>query len=449
MAELSPDALEDVLGLVEQRASAWLRNLFPNMHSADIADVLDLLDADDRAFVFELLGNEQRSDVLLEVHERHRDELVEEMEPGEISELVEHLDSDDAADLVGTLDEPVQEQVLGRLDAEDAAELRLLLEYPEDTAGGIMASEYLELSPRATVEDAIDEIRASADDIPDPHVVYVSEPDGPLTGLVTLRQLLVSAAGTPLSTIATDPVLVVQPDLDQEEVARRFRQYDVLEAPVVDASGRMLGVITVDDVVDVLEEEAEEDIGRFAGTGDEDPADTVLHATGRRLPWLLVGLAGGLLAARVLSRFELSLTQIVSLAFFVPVINAMGGNVAMQSASIAVRGLATGPGAYRALGRRVWKEFLVSVLNGLVCGTLIAVVVGLWLHGFWLAFLVGVALFSVILLSTTVGSLVPVLLDRMNVDPALAAGPFVTTANDVLGILVYLSLAELILPLVT
>lgn len=444
---LSPEVIEEILDLVSRRQDAMVRNLLPNLHPAEIADLLDALDSESRTFVFDCLPATVRSDVLVELDERHRGELVEAMAPSELSEIVQELDSDDAADFVGELDEDVQEAVLDRLDAEDAAEIRLLLAYEDDTAGGIMATEFVSAGPDDTVDDAIERIREAAPDMAHIHHVYVKESDGSLMGVVSLRDLLLSRKGAPLRNVVAEVPLSVPPELDQEEVARLVRQYDVIEVPVVDTAGRMIGRITVDDIVDVIEEEAERDLARITGTGDESAVtDSVLHATGRRLPWLLVGLVGGLLAAIVLSRFELSLKALVSLAFFVPVINAMGGNVAIQSASIAVRGLAVGPGAYRAIGRRVAKEFFVSVLNGAVCGVVLGGVVYLWLDSSGLALLVCLSLFAVILIATTVGATIPILLDRLRIDPALAAGPFVTTANDVLGIVIYLTLASWVLP---
>jgi len=408
--------------------------------------MMDALDGESRAYLYELLDETVRSEVIVELDERHRGKLVEEMAPGEIRELVERLESDDAADLVGELDAPIRDEVLRDMDRSDAEELRTLLAYPEDTAGGIMAAEFLTLPPESSVEHAIDTMRKNAGELENIYNVFVAPDGGALEGRVVLRDLLIAPRGTPLTDLMK-PANTLQPEMDQEEVACLFRNYDEIEMPVVNVAGRMLGVITIDDVVDVIEAEAEEDIARLSGTVDESAVtDSVLHATGRRLPWLVVGLVGGLLAAVVLSRYELSLREVVSLAFFVPVVNAMGGNVAIQSSAIAVRSLALGSGANRALGRRLFKEFLVSVLNGLVCGLILAVVVAFWLNTPWLAILVGVTLFAVILIATTVGAVVPVLLDRFKIDPALAAGPFVTTANDVLGVLVYLSLANAIIP---
>jgi magnesium transporter len=446
MSALSDDVIAEVRELVASRDDALVRNLLPDLHISDVAGLLDSLDAEARAYLFDLLDDEARSSVLLELDERHRGQLVDEMAPREISEIVGRLESDDAADLVGELEDPVRDEVLRRLDRDDAQELRSLLAYPDDSADGIMASEFMLLPPGGTVEQAIHEMRARAGELGDIYNVFVAPEGGPLAGSVALRDLLIARRGARLEDVMT-PTPTVPPEMDQEDVARLFRNYDVIEMPVVGSDGRMLGVITIDDVVDVMEEEAAQDMARFAGTVDESAAvDSVLHATSRRLPWLVVGLAGGLLAALVLSRYELSLKEVVSLAFFVPVINGMGGNVAMQSSAIAVRSLALGSGAYRALGRRVLKEFLVSVVNGLVCGVVLAVVVGFWLKMAWLALLIGASLFSVILIATTVGAFVPVTLDRMKIDPALAAGPFVTTANDVLGVIVYLSLAKLIIP---
>ncbi len=451
MADLAPEVIDELLDLVERRHDAMIRNILPNLHFSEIARLLDALDTDDRDYLFDLLDPEVASEVLIELDDHTREDLLEDMPPEEISEYVEHLDSDDATDIIGELDEPVQEDVLERLDDEDAEAVRSLLVYDEESAGGIMASEFISLAPSSSVDEAIRTIRELVDEMPNLTAIYTVDETERLSGVVPLSALLLAKRGTILQGLMEPPELTVPPEMDQEEVARRVSQYDLVEVPVVDENKRMIGVITVDDVVDVMEEEADEDLARMTGTVAESVvADSVLHASGHRLPWLLLGLAGGILAAYIMSRFEnaLSLKEFVNLAFFIPVIMAMGGNVAIQSSSIAVRSLALGEGAYRAMGRRILKEFLVSLLNGLVCGGVLAIASGLWLGSFWLAILIGVALFCVILISTTIGALVPVILDRMKVDPAIGTGPFVTTSNDVLGIVVYLSLAHWLIPII-
>jgi magnesium transporter len=447
MERLPAGTIDELLDLIEHRQDAMIRNILPDLHPADVADLLDSLGSDDRAYLFDVLSPAIASEVLPELDQRHREQLVEEMEPAEISEFVGQLSSDDAADIVGELEEPVRKQVLARLGREEAQELRSLLEYKEESAGGIMASEFLALGPTATVEDAIRSIRETAGEIPQVYFLYVLSDDRRLLGVVSLRSLLLARRGATLESLMAPPEVRVPPEMDQEEVARRFRQYDLVEVPVVDAESRMLGVITIDDIVDVIEEEAQEDVARMTGTVDESVVTaSVLHAVGRRLPWLLVGLGGGLVSALVISRYEVNIRELVGLAFFVPVITAMGGNVAIQSSSIAVRALAMGEGAYRVMGRRILKEFLASLLNGFVCGAFLGFIAGVWLDAEWMAMLLGAALFAVIIVGTTVGAVVPVVLNRLRIDPALATGPFVTTTNDVLGIVVYLSLASWFLP---
>jgi magnesium transporter len=321
------------------------------------------------------------------------------------------------------------------------------LAHEEDTAGGIMALELVAMPQDCTVEDAINEIRKKADEIDTINHVYVVDNNRCLVGIIPLKKLLLAELYTPLSEIMNRDVISVQAGTDQEEVANLARKYDLLSVPVVDAQGRLVGRITYDDIVDVIKEEAEEDLSRVAGvTEDEEPRETsIFHISRIRLPWLIVGLFGEILAATVLTNFSTALDKVISLVFFIPVITAMGGNAGIQASAIVVRGLATGEIDLNDTLRRLGKEFRVAVLNGLLCGAVIFLVVSLGWKNPRIGLLIGASLMIVIMSASIVGGTVPLALKRFNVDPAIAIGPFITISNDILGLLIYMWIAMMFL----
>lgn len=439
------ELLDDIEELVRANARPALLNILLDLHSADIASIINELPREEGRYLFEMLPPEEASEVLLDLHENVREDFLEELTAKRLSEIVEELDSDDAVDIVAELDEDVAEQVLETLEPEDSAELRALLSYDEETAGGLMATEFPTVLITGTVEDAIDAVRETAEETPDIYEVYVVDDDGIMRGVVDLKNLLLVKPRTPVTDIYDSDVISVRTDVDQEDVANVMRKYDLLTLPVVDAENHPVGIITFDDIADVIHEEAQEDIQRMSGImEDTDTSSSILAIFRGRLPWLMVGFAGELLAAMVLSSFEAQISKVIAAAFFIPIIMAMGGNAGIQASSIVVRGLATGELALSKTFRRLGREFFAALLNGSILSSLLFVVVYLWIGDASFGITVALSLLVVITNATLVGATVPLILDRMNIDPALATGPFITTSNDALGLFIYLGFLTII-----
>lgn len=415
------------------------------LHPVDLLSVLHNLDEDERRTVYGVLSLEPLSEVLAEAEESLTREILETLGDEKISKVVEILPSDEAADLVGALPEGRASAVLARLTAEESEEVRDLLRYDEETAGGIMETEVVSVPENAIVAEAIDLIRRAVEEDRKVYSVYVVDEAGRLRGQLALERLLLAKPVLPAGEVM-EPVSGVPTGMDQEEVARIVRKYDLTAVPVVDEVERLVGQVTVDDVVDVIEEEAHEDFSKFAGAGGEEVHEpSAVRVSGIRLPWLIVGLAGGLITARILSMFEASLAAMISIAFFLPVMTAMAGNAAIQSSTIVIRGLATGEVSLLGLRRRLLREFRISLITGLVCGGIVAITTLLWRDDLRLGMLLGLSMLGVILVATTVGALIPLLLKKIRVDPAIAMGPIVTTWNDITSVVIYLVLASVFL----
>jgi magnesium transporter len=443
-----PEQLAEHLeALLEARDDAALAGAVEDVPAADVAAAVRHLEDDAAADLLKRLPDEISADVLVELEEA-REDVMEHMTPAEIAEVVEEMDSDDAADVVSELEEAKAGEVVLLLEEEDRREIATLLAYPEDSAGGIMQLEVVSVREDRTVQRAIEKIRMAFHDVEnDFYYVYVVDAVGKLVGRLPLPRLVVSGADERVRDLMERDVQSVTADTDQEDVAHIFRKYDLPSVPVTDREGILLGRITHDDIVDVIHEEAAEDYSRLAGTDEEEfTEDSTLRKAAIRLPWLVTGLLGGVLSAVVLSRYEQHLSAVIALAFFVPVIMAMGGNVAIQSSAVMVRSLATGGTmSKRQAARSLLREVGVSIITGLVCAALIFLTVWVWSGNQRLGLVVGGSMLSVILISTSVGAVVPLTLARMNIDPALATGPFVTTSNDILGIIIYLTLASWVL----
>lgn len=435
--------------MVESGEVERLQEVLSKLHPSDIADLFPRLGRLEQNFVWDLLPHELSPDVLVELDDPAQEKLLKKLSEGEIGRILDVLQSDDAADVVGALDEEKARKVLDTLDLESRRDVRRLLLYDEDTAGGIMALEVASVKETETVSQAIQRLRelGEKERIKDIYTVYVVSDDGLLHGKINLAEMILAQPDTPVRDLMNSNIISVPTSMDQEEVAGIVRKYDLVSVPVVDDFGRLVGRITVDDVVDVLAEEAEEDLSIIAGTGDEEPGErSAFRIFRERIPWLLTALCGGLVAATVMRHFEATLVQVIALAFFVPVITAMGGNTGIQSSSIVVRGLATGEVALRDLVPRLWKEIRVALLNGLVLGIVLGAIVSVWLSEPNLGLLIGSILLINICIASMLGAAVPITLKRLGVDPAIAMGPFVTTANDIIGLMIYLGLAMLFLP---
>ena len=438
--------LEEVHYLTAQENRQGLKKLIDDMRAADLADLIEHLDPDERLFMFKLLEPEGAGEVLVEIETPVQERILKGLDNQAISEIVEGLDSDDAADLVGDLPDERAREIIERVGDDVSEELEKLLPYAEDTAGGIMALEFVVVKADANVQDAIDTIREKRKEVENLYYIWVIDDFEKLVGVISLIDLVLEPMDRKISDIMNPEVISVHVDMDQEEVVQLVKKYDLVNIPVVDDSHQLVGRITHDDIIDAIEEEVDEDISLMAGVIDQEIAEeSTLKISRARLPWLIVGLFGGILAAAVIKQFESSLEKVIALSFFFPVIMAMGGNTGTQAATVVVRGLATGDISLMNIGKRLWMEMKVALVNALVCSILLGVIVGSWLSDYSLGSVVGLALVLIIVIAGVIGSAVPLTLKKLNIDPALATGPFVTTSNDILSLLVYLGLVTLFL----
>jgi magnesium transporter len=445
MKFISETDFTEILGsireLIEKKNQGALLNLLIDLHPADVADLLTDLKKDERKYLFPLLPTEKASAVLTELDPPIVDQLLKDVSEERLSNLVDKMDSDDAADIISELPEELAQSVLEQIPDEISEDVKELLLYEEDTAGGIMALEFVSVNNKSTVNQTIKAIRKVRKKMKTVHTIWVTDDNEKLLGSVSLTDLVLAKGKALISKIVNKEIKFVYTDMDQEEVAIFFRKYDLVTLPVVNSSHQLVGQITIDDIIDVVEEEASEDISLFAGASDEElQEDSFLKISWVRLPWLMVAFVGQLIAAVIIQQFEGTLVQIIALTFFMPVIMAMGGNSGIQSSIIVIRGLATGEISVESTWRRFFREFRVSLFVGFIFGILMFLVVGLWLDNFILGIVIGIALNLVILQATLFGGLIPFLLKRADIDPALASGPFITTFNDILGLLIYLAI---------
>ena len=440
------DLVEAVADLVGAGHRGHVLNLAADLRPADLAALLQHLPPDLSRVVFRWLPDDATSRALPELESAERIDLLDGLSTSELVTLIDPLATDDQADVLADVDITQADDVLVQL--EDADDVEALLSYAEDTAGGLMATEVVSVALEATVSQATEAVRASADTVDPVYVVYAVDSEGRLQGVVPLKRLLLTSAQALVADVLEADVVSVEPDLDQEEVARIMERYDLVALPVVSAGGRLLGRITIDDVVDVIREEAEEDLQRAVGiTGEEELSSSVFAVSRGRLVWLLLGLVGAYVSGLVIVGFEDALQVAPVLALFIPIVMAMAGNAGIQSSAIAVQGLASGDLWRSDLLRRIGKELGVALVNGVVLAVALAIIVVV--SGFGddtvrLAMTAALALMIVIVLSTLVGATVPLALNRVGIDPALAMGPFITVSNDILGLTIFFFVATLL-----
>jgi magnesium transporter len=438
---LTEDLIEDVKTSIQKKQTAHLKTLIDQMRAADVADLVEHLDHDERLIVFELLKPEGAGEVLIEVESPVQERILSDLDDEAIKEIVEELDSDDAADLVGDLPADRAKEIMDTVEEDVSQELKQLLPYPEDSAGGIMALEFVAVPADSTVQEAIDLVRQKREEVENMYSLYVVDEHGRLAGIVSLKDLVLEPPTRRIREIMNPEVLSAYVYSDQEEVARLVKKYDLVAIPVVDQNQRLVGRVTHDDIMDVIEEEADEDIGLMAGVINQEVAEeSPLRVSKARLPWLIMGLFGELVAAMVIYHFESSLMRAIAIACFFPVIMAMGGNTGTQASTVVVRGLATGDIRLGSIGKRLWLELRAALINGFIVASMLGVIVAFWLSDYRLGFVVALAMMCVVLNAGLVGSAVPLIMNRMNIDPALATGPFISTSNDIFGLLIYLSL---------
>jgi magnesium transporter len=442
--------IEQVKSLFEAGDRDTLKRLVDEMRAADLADLIEHLRPEERLFIFGLLEPVGAGEVLVEIEPPVQERILRDLDNQAISEIVQELDSDDAADLVGDLPPERAREIIEAVEEDVSIELEKLLPFPDDTAGGLMALEFVAVRADTTIREAIETMREKREEVENLYFIWVVDDFGRLVGVISLKDLVLEPHDRKVSDIMNHKVISVHAQTDQEEVAHLVKKYNLVNIPVVDDHHRLVGRITHDDIIDVIEEEADEDISLMAGVIDQEIAEeSPMRISRARLPWLIMGLFGGILAAAVINQFESSLEKVIALSFFFPVIMAMGGNTGTQAATVVVRGLATGDIGLVNVGKRLWVEMKVALINGVICGVLLGVIVGFWLSDYGLGSIVTLSLILILLSSGLIGSAVPLTLKRMNIDPALATGPFVTTSNDILSLLIYLGLVTLFLSMST
>ncbi|MCU1804889.1 magnesium transporter [Cytobacillus firmus] len=428
------------------------RNEFLDMHPYDQASFFKDLDEDIRAKIYLYLSPEEMAALFenLEIEEEDYKDVLAEMNPHYAADMLSEMYADDAVDVLNELDKDQVVSYLTIMDDESAKEIKDLLHYEEYTAGSIMTTEFVSLSANQTVRSAMYILKNEAPRAETIYYVYVVNDEKKLIGVISLRDLIVSDDDTMISEITNDRVVSVSVGEDQEEVARKIKDYNFLAVPVVDFQNHLLGIITVDDVMDVMEEEASDDYSKLAAVSDMDHIDrNPVSAARKRLPWLIILLFLGMLTASLIGRFENTLDKVAILAVFIPLIAGMAGNTGTQALAVAVRGIATGDLEKENKWKLVIREAGTGLINGGICGILVTFIVYFWKGNFFLGVLVGVSILFTLIVATLAGALIPLLMHRMKIDPAVASGPFITTINDLISILIYFGMATLFMNYLT
>lgn len=437
--------IDELKQIIENKDDVQALEMMNNLRAPDIAEIYDDLNIDEAKFLYLLLEGELAADVLAELEDDDRERFLKVL-PSDViaSQFINHMDSDDAADVIADLPDERQDEVLSKLDdLSQAGDIVDLLSYDENTAGGLMGKEMIVVDYNWNVEKCITEIRKLAGEIDHIFVVYVVNEENVLKGWLSLKKLIVSTGETLVSDIYEKDIISVKVDMPAEDVAVISRKYDLVALPVIDGIGRLAGRITIDDVVEVMQEEAERDYQLASGiVEDVEPSDNVWVLTRARLPWLVIGLLGGVFGAKVIEMFEGDMAANAAIAFFLPLIAAMGGNVGVQSSSIVVQALASHTTGLDSVAKRLFKEFSVAFLNAIICATILFIVNFIFIDSFALTISTSTALFIVIIFASIFGTFVPLVLNRFKIDPALATGPFITTVNDITGLLIYLNIAR-------
>lgn len=445
--ELTKEFLERIRQAVSSEDDQWIKQHITDLHFADIAEIMDELSMEQSKYLYFQLDEELQADVLMELEEEVRDRFLASLSSKEMAEQLENLDSDDAADILGELpDEKIQEVISQMEDDEAADDIVDLLNYDEDTAGGLMQKEFIQARLDWPVNRALVELRRQAEDVEQVYTIYVIDDLNKLVGVLSLKRLLFASPKTPIRDLYEGKNLIFVTTSDSsEKVAKVMEKYDLVSVPVVDLQGKLVGRITIDDVVDVIKEEADKDFQLASGISEKvESNSSVFRISRARLPWLLIGMLGGILSAQVISRFETNITQLPALAFFIPLITAMGGNVGVQSSAIVVQSLARGNDPFDSILSKVGKEAIVGLVNGLLCSSLIFGI-SYFFNDYRLALVVSISLLTVTFFAAIFGTMIPLVLNRYKIDPALATGPFVTTTNDVLGLFIYFTVGLLLL----
>ncbi len=448
--ELSKEYLEDLRESISQEDIAFIRQSMDGVNEADAASLLDELEMGEALYVLRILDHGLSADILIELDEDAQYKVIKAMEPQELALLIDYMDSDDAVDVLNQLVIKDREDVISHLqEKEKSAHILDLLRYDEDSAGGLMAKELIKANLNWTVDQTIEEIRRQAENVEKIYAIYVVDNKEKLLGRVALIKIILASSNTKIADIYDDEVISVPTDMDEEEVAEIMRKYDLEAVPVVNVKKKLVGRITVDDILDVIRDQVEEDMQAMTGISEDvEESDSVYKLSKARLPWLLIGMVGGLLGAGFIGFFEDGLNAVTALAFFIPLITATGGNVGIQSSSLVVQTLANKSIFEESLSKRFAKVLLVALLNGLVLAFFVfGTIVFVYGEAYNFGAVVSVALFSVVVLASFMGTFTPIVLDKIGINPAMASGPFITTANDLIGLAVYFGVATLLLNL--
>ncbi len=444
--QLTTDYIENISQLIANKQGDAIKELLHDVHFADIADLLEELNSKEATYLIKLLESEITSEALTELDDDVREKILVQLSPKEIAKEIEEMDTDDAADVVAELDENTQQKVINIIkDEEHASDIVELLKYDDDTAGALMAKELVQVRENWTVAGCVREMRRQAENVTRVHSIYVTDKDGKLKGRLSLKDLLTASVNTHISEIYIPQVDYVTVDTEDEEVARIMQKYDLEAIPVVDENEVLVGRITIDDIVDFIKEEAEKDYQMAAGISqDVEADDTIWEHTRARLPWLILGLFGGLGSVYILQGFDEALSSYPVLFFFTPLIAAMAGNVGVQSSAIIVQGLANDI-VKGSLINRLIKEVGLALINGIILGLLVIVFGQIVGESGLVSITIAISMLSVIIIAALIGTFVPIILDKKGIDPAIATGPFITTSNDIFGIFLFFYISKMIL----
>lgn len=448
MKEYTPEYLEQIRDIISRRDNEAARRELTGLHPADIAELYENLDEDEAEYLYKLLDDEQAADVLIELDEDDRKEILSEMPAEDIAKQIDHLDTDDAADILQELDEEDRDEILSHIDdVEQAGDIIDLLKYDEDTAGGLMGTEMIVVNENWSMPECVKQMRVQAEDMDEIYNVYVVDNDYKLKGVFPLKKMITHPSVSKIKHVMQSEPVSVKTDTPIDEVALDFEKYNLVAMPVVDSIGRLVGRITVDDVMDQVRESQERDYQLASGLSrDVESDDTVFMQTKARLPWLLIGILGGIGSAWILGYFEAGLAANPAMALFIPLIAGMGGNVGVQSSAIIVQGLANGSLDVKSSARQLFKEFGVGMINACII-SLLVLLYNIFTFGPTdvTTIAVSLSLFAVVLFASVFGALVPLTLERLKIDPALATGPFITITNDIIGILIYSAISTSLL----
>lgn len=444
--EITKDFLEKLRQAIVDQNNSWIIEHIHELHFADIADLLDRLSNEEAKYVYFQLSEDVQADVLMELEEDIRDRFLSSLSSKEIADQLENLDSDDAADILGELSDDKIQEVISQMDDDEAAEdIVELLNYDEDTAGGLMQKEFIQAKLEWPVNRCLVELRRQAENVENVYTIYVVDDLNKLVGLLSLKRLLFSDVKTHIRDLYQKKnIISVKTSDSSEYVAKIMDKYDLVSIPVVDLQNKLVGRITIDDIVDIIKEEADKDFQMASGISDRiESSSSVWHISRARLPWLLIGMIGGIFAANVIAGFTNEISHIPTLALFIPLITAMGGNVGVQSSAIVVQALAKDNDHFDHIKTKIIKETLVGLLNGVFLASIIYGIATFFGNS-TLGFVVSISLFVVIVFAGLFGTIIPLILNKYKIDPALATGPFVTTLNDVLGLFIYFTVGALL-----